>query len=112
LLGVGPKAQKGGSALHAWPWDAPSTVVTADPNGRIGPPGHHGKSYLSSPNAIALSERAAAILQGFPDGVVFIGKSKSARWSQIGQAMPPPLAAAVARSIVRWFSIEKARRVA
>lgn len=45
------------------------------------------------------SERAAAILQGFPDGWHFVGKTKRARWSQIGQAMPPPLAAAVARAI-------------
>lgn len=31
----------------------------------------------------------------------FAGATKRARWSQIGQAMPPPLAEAVARSIAR-----------
>lgn len=84
----------------AWPWDRPSTVVTADPNGRISPVGHHGKSFLSEAGAVALSEKAAAILQGFPDEWHFSGKTKRARWSQIGQAMPPPLAEAVARAIV------------
>lgn len=33
---------------------------------------------------------------GMADG--FSGKTKRARWSQIGQAMPPPLAHAVAGS--------------
>jgi len=55
---------------------------------------------MSLPDAIILSELAAAILQGFPEGWVFSGKTKKARWSQIGQAMPPALAEAVARAIV------------
>ena len=83
-----------------WPWDRPSTVIAADP--RIAPPGHNPENWgalLSGPDAVLLSERAAAILQGFPDGWVFSGKTKTSRWSQLGQAMPPPLAAAVARSV-------------
>jgi len=52
------------------------------------------------PNAVILSEKAAAILQGFPPRWKFAGKTKKARWSQIGMAMPPPLARAVATSIV------------
>ncbi len=52
------------------------------------------------PDAVLLSERAAAILQGFPHGWVFAGETKKARWSQIGQAMPPALAEAVARAII------------
>jgi len=48
----------------------------------------------------------AAILQGFPEGWHFAGETKRARWSQIGQAMPPPLAHAVASSIARWFAKE------
>lgn len=70
---------------------------------RIMPPGHHGGSNLSlsQPNAIVLSERAAAVLQGFPDRWVFAGKTKKTRCSQIGQAMPPMLAHAVATSIMR-----------
>lgn len=98
-----------GACVLEWPRDSPGTVVTS--TDRLGPPGHHGKSFLSSPNAIKLSEKAAAILQGFPDGWHFAGKTKRARWSQIGQAMPPPLAEAVARSIARAMSTGKARRV-
>lgn len=78
-----------------WPWDRPSTSVMADP--RIPPPGHHDRSFMGG--AIALSERAGAVLQGFPETWHFAGKTKKDRWSQIGQAMPPPLAEAVARQI-------------
>ncbi len=39
------------------------------------------------------------ILQGLPEGWIFHGKTKASRWSQIGMAMPPPLAHAVATSI-------------
>ena len=86
--------------VRDWPWDAPAAVVTADRRGRIGPPGHHGKSFLSAPNAVKLSEKAAAILQGFPEDWRFCGETKRARWGMIGQAMPPPLAEAVGRSIL------------
>jgi DNA-cytosine methyltransferase len=71
--------------------------------------GHHGKSFLSDnrghgPNAIKLSEKAAAILQSFPAAWVFAGKTKRARWQQIGMAMPPLLAEAVARAIARQLA--------
>jgi len=90
-----------GSPVLEWPWDRPATTVYDDP--RLGPVGHHDPSFMSRPDAIILSERAAAILQGFPDdgSWVFCGKTKKARWSQIGQAMPPPFAEAVARSVVK-----------
>jgi site-specific DNA-cytosine methylase len=83
-----------------WPWDRPATTVCS--RDTIPPPGHHPEtgSILSMPNAIILSERAAAILQGFPEGWVFAGATKRARWAQLGQAMPPPLAEAVARAVV------------
>ena len=55
---------------------------------------------MSDSDAVVISEKAAAILQGFPDDWTFCGSSKKARWSQIGQAMPPPLAHAVAKSVV------------
>lgn len=69
-----------GQSVLMWPWDPAST----------------------SANAVVLSERAAAILQGFPDEPrwLFSGDTQEARWSQLGQAMPPPLAHAVATSVV------------
>lgn len=90
-----------GACVVAWPWDRPSTTVTT--RDVVPPPGHHPEtgSILSQPNAIKLSERAAAILQGFPERWIFVGKTKRSRWAQIGMAMPPALAEAVGRSIAR-----------
>ncbi len=89
-----------GACVLEWPWDRPATVVTSRPG--LAPPGHHDESFavMSLPDAIVLSERAAAILQGFPETWIFAGKTKRSRWSQIGMAVPPQLAEAVARSIV------------
>lgn len=81
-----------------WPWDRPSTTVCSDD--RIEPPGHHGPSHKSTAGYVRISEKAGLILQGFPEDWTVCGKTKSARWSQIGQAIPPPLAEAVARAIV------------
>jgi site-specific DNA-cytosine methylase len=94
-----------GAQVMRWPWDRPSTTVCATPQlSGIGRSGRRGQPQ--SFNAIKLSEKAAAILQGFPDGWHFAGATKRARWSQIGQAMPPALAHAVASSIVAWFQAD------
>lgn len=108
-----------------WLNDRPATTVTQDP--RIPPPGHHATgSYMNADGAFVLSERARAILQGFPDGEAnvlcercstpkspryrgggrwhFCAKTATARSSMIGMAMPAPMAEAVARSIARWFA--------
>lgn len=80
-----------------WPWERPATTVCAGID-KIAPAGEHAGQF--GPNAIVLSERAAAVLQGFPEGWVFAGKTKRARWAQIGMAMPPPLAHVVAAAVV------------
>jgi len=92
---------EGSNRALEWPWDRPATTVLADE--RLGPPGHHDENYAvlnADGDGIVISEKAAAILQGFPEDWKFIGDSKKKRWSQIGQAMPPPLAHAVAKSVV------------
>lgn len=90
-----------------WPWDRPATTVQADP--LVNAPGHHDKDIPNSQHsAIKLSERAAAILQGFPEDWHFAGKTKKSRWSQLGQAMPPALAEAVARSIRKQMEVSDA----
>lgn len=101
-VGAVPRGREG--QLLAWPWDRPSTTVTS--RAGLPPPGHRPESgsIMSMPDAIVLSEKAAAILQGFPEDWTFAGKTKRARWSQIGQAMPPAMAEVVARSIVQWFA--------
>jgi DNA (cytosine-5)-methyltransferase 1 len=91
---------EGSNRALEWPWDRPATTVCADE--RLGAPGHHAEEWIQvdEGDGVVISEKAAAILQGFPDGWVFVGESKKKRWSQIGQAMPPPLANAVATSVV------------
>lgn len=90
-----------GSPVLEWPWTRPATTVTSRPG--LAPPGHHDEEFaiMSLPDAIILSEQAARILQGFPEDWVFVGETKKARWSQLGQAMPIQLAQAVATSVVR-----------
>jgi DNA (cytosine-5)-methyltransferase 1 len=94
----------GTKKVLAWPWERPSTTLCA--RATLAPPGRNGRDGTSqdtAPGAIKLSERAAAILQGFPDHWRFCGGTKKSRWAQIGMAMPPPLAHAVATSIMQWF---------
>jgi site-specific DNA-cytosine methylase len=88
-LGAKDRGGQGAQVLD-WPWERPATTICSDDT--IGPPGHHDESFRvrTLPNAIKLSEKAASILQGFPEGWHFAGETKKARWSQIGQAMPPP----------------------
>lgn len=95
----GAKQRNQGAQMLEWPWDRPATTLQADP--RLAAPGHHGGSFMSVPNAVLLSEKAARILQGFPEDWVIAGETKKSRHSQLGQAIPPPLAHAVAESIVR-----------
>ena len=92
-----------GAQLLAWPWDRPATTVTLE--SRIGAPGHHKRSGQFGTGSVRkLSERARAILQGFPDGWEFVGRTQKSRAGQIGMAMPPALAQAVATSIRAWFA--------
>jgi len=95
--GNGPKMVMAPHPRHpASRADEPAMVVRTN-GGRAA---QAGSMLMDGAGAIILSERAAALLQGFPPGWVFAGKTKTSRWSQIGQAMPPPLAHAVANAIV------------
>lgn len=82
-------------------WDGQCPTITAGfdsfTRGRYG----HPKADR------ALTPREAARLQGFPDNYVFEGN----RWDvrlQIGNAVPPPLAAAIGRQIAKALSGEAA----
>ena len=96
--GVVTTRENGDGNVLTWPWDRPATTVTT--RDALPPPGHHEPSVFMHPDAVMLSERAASVLQGFPDGWRFVGDTKRSRWSQIGQAMPPPLAEAVAARVL------------
>jgi len=47
-----------------------------------------------------LTVREQARLMGFPDDHVFLG-TKDSQFNQVGEAVPPPLANAIARYIMR-----------
>ena len=63
--------------------------------------GRYGHPFQNRP----LTPREAARLQGFPDDFRFCGTRGDVR-SQIGNAVPPPLAAAIGGSILRTLMIE------
>lgn len=53
-----------------------------------------------------LTPRMAARIQGFPDDWMFVGR-KTASYRQIGNAFPPPVAAAVGRQIVAALAVKR-----
>ncbi|MEW2087105.1 DNA (cytosine-5-)-methyltransferase [Streptomyces sp. NPDC005283] len=60
--------------------------------------GTEGRDLLGGDGPM-LTVRQAAILQGFPEEWEFTG-GKTAQYRQVGNAFPPPVAAAVGRSII------------
>ena len=74
-------------------WDDSAPTITAGfdsfTRGRYGHPEENR----------AITPREAARLQGFPDSFVFLGNRTEVR-TQLGNAVPPPLAAAIGRSIL------------
>jgi DNA (cytosine-5)-methyltransferase 1 len=59
-----------------------------------------GNGYIHPTQVRSLSFREAARVQSFHDGYVFCG-SPSDQWTQLGNAVPPVLAEAIARSFRR-----------
>lgn len=58
-----------------------------------------GQRTIDKANLRRLTTRECARLQGFPDSFVFLGP-RDAQYRQVGNAVPPPLAEAIAREIV------------
>lgn len=76
---------------NSWCWERPSTTVMGDR--RVFPPtGHHDGVW--STHAIKVELHELAILQGFRPDYPFQG-NKTQRAQQIGNAVPPPMAAAL-----------------
>lgn len=81
-------------------WDKPSITIT-----------HYARNpasgrYVHPEQNRGLTIREAALLQGFPQGFAFCGSFDSI-FKQIGEAVPPPFAAAVASNcIVELLSCE------
>ena len=83
-------------SLPAWCDEHPATTIYAGTS-QLAAPGNG--SPMSRGPYIRLSERAAALLQGFPLTWDFCGPTKTARWRQLGNAMPPPMAEHIARAV-------------
>lgn len=75
-----------------WDGTCPTITVGFDSftRGRYGHPEQHR----------AITPREAARLQGFPDEFTFLGNRMDVR-TQIGNAVPPPLACAAGRAVIR-----------
>ncbi|MEE4546496.1 DNA cytosine methyltransferase [Streptomyces sp. V4-01] len=84
--------------LCSWVQDRPATTVCA--TDRIAPPGHRdrssgGESQYASPDTVRITQAEAAILQSFPADYPWQG-TKTKQFEQIGNAVPPLLAAHIA----------------
>jgi DNA (cytosine-5)-methyltransferase 1 len=77
-----------------WVHERPATTVNGD--ARISAPGHHDEHESGSQqkNAVRVTVEEAAILQSFPPDMLWQG-SKTAKFRQIGNAVPPLLARAI-----------------
>lgn len=90
---------------QVWPHERPATVVAGDP--RVFSPGGHvandgrdnSRMVGRSDEAIRVSVGDAAVLQGFPREYPFRG-TRSKRFQQVGNAVPPPLARAVIEALL------------
>lgn len=86
--------------------DRPATTV--DTRNALSAAGHHDSNKRG---AVRLSIEQLAALQAFPEEFVFTG-TKTQRHRQVGNAVPPPLAAAVASSVRAVLDARASRRVA
>jgi len=76
----------------SWVHERPSTTVQGDP--RIGRPGHKDRDKGESQfavDSVRISVEEAAIIQSFPPDYPWQG-NKTARYTQVGNAVPPLLA--------------------
>jgi DNA (cytosine-5)-methyltransferase 1 len=102
----------GGSKKHGGPDLGPTRAKRAW--AALGVDGHGlwdappARDFVGMPR---LTPRMAARIQGFPDDWRFFGK-KTATYRQIGNAFPPPVAAAVARQIHAALAIQRIFKVA
>ena len=89
------------AAAHRWVFTRPATTIATD--SRVSLPGHHdpieGHSSQYGPDPIRLTVEQAAPLQTFPADHPWQG-GKGSKHRQIGNAIPPMLAAAILRQVV------------
>lgn len=82
-----------GHNVAAWCWERPSTTIQGDL--RVAQPGHH--DHCRDEDLIPVTISELGVLQGFPADHPWQAPGRS---SQVGNAIPPPLAAACLRALV------------
>lgn len=101
----------GGSKKHGGPDLGPTRARTAwaklGVNGKTIAEEPPERDFVGMPR---LTVRMVARIQGFPDSWQFSGKKTSA-YRQVGNAFPPPVAQAVAESVLACLSVRKKYRV-
>jgi DNA (cytosine-5)-methyltransferase 1 len=86
---------------RSWAVERPATAVCGDP--RLAGPGHRdreGGQRQYDEHAVRVEVWQAGVLQGFPAGYPWRG-TRTAQYRQVGDAVPPPLAAAVLSGFLR-----------
>jgi DNA (cytosine-5)-methyltransferase 1 len=85
---------------HRDPIDHTDRLCWTEPSGTVlvGSSGGGARPFIHPEEPRHITVREAARLQAFPDEWVFIG-NQTAQYRQVGNAVPPPLAAAVIRHV-------------
>lgn len=95
-----PTIKGSGSGGQYWTVDRPATTVCAD--ARLAPPGHRdreGGERQFGEDTVRVTVEEAGVLQSFPADYPWQG-TKTKRYEQVGNAVPPLLAAAVLAPLI------------
>lgn len=95
-----------------WAWERPATTVCS--TDRTAPPGHRdrspaGESRFAGPDTVRITVEEATVLQSFRPDYPWQG-SKSKKFLQVGNAIPPLLAAHVVAAAAGSSAIADARQ--
>ena len=108
---VGGSWERGGADLgptgskHAWARMGVDGGTVAD---EVPGPHFRWNPQLGRPGLVPLTVEQAAYLQGFPRDWNFAGR-KTARYRQVGHALPPPVGKAIGRTVRAALLSEQAR---
>jgi DNA (cytosine-5)-methyltransferase 1 len=105
-----PTISAGTGDRDRWVFNRPATTIAGDR--RVFQPGGHHEPGKQSENAIPITIEEASILQGFRPDYPWQGETNKARFQQVGNAVPPPLAQAVITSLLGSELARRAEGVA